>query len=106
MDKVKGLLERKSQCQSLKNIVVMSPASNELTTELRQTALENAGITLSSFEEFEALGDSNNIADNPPTPDDLATICYTSGTTVRILFIGNLDYLILGSILLLVYASH
>jgi len=74
-------VERKSQCPSLKNIVVMSPASDELTEEFRRS-VENEGIILSSFEEFEERGDLNNIADQPPTPDDLATICYTSGTTV------------------------
>ncbi|KAL7079797.1 hypothetical protein ACQ4LE_001432 [Meloidogyne hapla] len=80
MDKVRGLLERKSQCQSLKHIVVMSPASDELTEDLRRS-VENEGISLSSFEEFESRGDLNDFADQPPTPDDLATICYTSGTT-------------------------
>lgn len=59
----------------------MSPASDELTEEFRRS-VENEGIILSSFEEFEERGDLNNIADQPPTPDDLATICYTSGTTV------------------------
>ena len=81
MDKVRGLLERKFQCQSLKNIVVMSPASDELSEELRQS-VEKDGIILSSFEEFEALGDLTDIANQPPSPEDLATICYTSGTTV------------------------
>lgn len=79
--KVKGLLERKAACAPLKYIVVMSPASEELTDEMRQEA-ESVGVKLIGFDQFEQMADSvPELEDQPPSPDDLATICYTSGTT-------------------------
>jgi long-chain acyl-CoA synthetase len=78
---VKGLLERKAACAPLKYIVVMSPASEELTDEMRQEA-ESVGVKLIGFDQFEQMADSvPELEDQPPSPDDLATICYTSGTT-------------------------
>jgi long-chain acyl-CoA synthetase len=61
----------------------MSPASEELTNEFHQMAA-NAGVNLFAFEQFEKMGDREDVSkmtDQPPKPEDLATICYTSGTT-------------------------
>ena len=61
----------------------MAPASEELTEEFKLNA-NNLGVKLMGFDELEKMGDSTNVADmadQPPSPDDLATICYTSGTT-------------------------
>ncbi|KAL3100107.1 hypothetical protein niasHS_000718 [Heterodera schachtii] len=81
--KVDGLLERKSACPSLKYIVLMAPAYDELTESTRDIAAQH-GIKLFSFDNFERMGLHDEVAslsDVPPSPDDLATICYTSGTT-------------------------
>ncbi|KAL3081980.1 hypothetical protein niasHT_032662 [Heterodera trifolii] len=81
--KVNGLLERKSACPSLKYIVLMAPAYDELTESTRDSAAQN-GVKLFSFDNFERMGLHDEVAslsDVPPSPDDLATICYTSGTT-------------------------
>lgn len=61
----------------------MSPAFEELTNQFRQEATD-AGIEIFGFGEFEKMGDRPDIAkmpDQPPSADDLSTICYTSGTT-------------------------
>lgn len=39
------------------------------------------GVKLLDFTEVEAIGKANRFAPRPPKPEDLATICYTSGTT-------------------------
>lgn len=39
------------------------------------------GITLRSFAEVAEAGKAHKVANTPPTPDDIAIICYTSGTT-------------------------
>jgi acyl-CoA synthetase (AMP-forming)/AMP-acid ligase II len=42
------------------------------------------GVKLLSFEEALQLGAANASQPHPPHPTDLATICYTSGTTGQI----------------------
>lgn len=43
---------------------------------------EEKGIALMSFEQVETLGrGEGRLAPRPPSGDDVATICYTSGTT-------------------------
>ena len=39
------------------------------------------GITLYSMSEIEKIGKEHRSPVNPPKPDDICTICYTSGTT-------------------------
>ncbi|KAH7714877.1 long-chain-fatty-acid--CoA ligase 6-like isoform 5 [Aphelenchoides avenae] len=78
VEKANGLLKEKSTCPSLKHIVITLP---ELPADLRERATQ-AGVTVYTFEEFEVLGRSQApMAHVPPKPEDLATICYTSGTT-------------------------
>ncbi|KAG8863714.1 hypothetical protein FRB96_007551 [Tulasnella sp. 330] len=52
------------------------------------------GIEIMDFAEFEALGEKHLIAPLPVTPDTIASICYTSGTTSKpkgvVLSHGNL----------------
>lgn len=42
---------------------------------------KEAGIDITSFKDFEALGQANHQKPQPPKPEDLALICFTSGTT-------------------------
>jgi long-chain acyl-CoA synthetase len=75
--KAKSLLGEKAQCLYLKHLVVME----EITDEDRN-AFTEVGLTLYSFTEFEKMGTSAEKSPlMPPKPEDLATICYTSGTT-------------------------
>ena len=49
---------------------------NEVKAEV-----EAAGLKLLSFAEVEEAGASQPVDPQPPKPDDIATFCYTSGTT-------------------------
>jgi long-chain acyl-CoA synthetase len=72
-DKAMQLMNNKS---SLKHIIVIE--------KLSQEALDRASslsINIMSLEKAKELGASNLKKPVPPKPDDLATICYTSGTT-------------------------
>lgn len=44
-------------------------------------AISSAGIMATPFEELVASGAAAEVPADPPTPDDLCTIMYTSGTT-------------------------
>lgn len=51
-------------------------------TEEDKATFAQADLSLYSFSEFEAFGQTaNKTPIIPPKPEDLATICYTSGTT-------------------------
>jgi long-chain acyl-CoA synthetase len=67
----------KGDCPALENIVQMEDVTDE---ELR-AQLKEQGITLYSMAEVEAAGAANPMPHDPPSPDDVATFCYTSGTT-------------------------
>ncbi|KAF8374412.1 hypothetical protein PRIPAC_80841 [Pristionchus pacificus] len=73
-----GLLQQREHCPSLSIIVVMDIPSQELRTVAR-----HAGIKVISFSELEDIGKNAQIRPDhvKPTPETLATICYTSGTT-------------------------
>lgn len=77
--KVQVLLE---QCLGglVRHIVVIRAQTIQLATVDKA---RSRGIELHSFVDLEAVGrDSTVVVDEePPSPDDLATICYTSGTT-------------------------
>ncbi|GMR45720.1 hypothetical protein PMAYCL1PPCAC_15915 [Pristionchus mayeri] len=76
--KALGLLAQRSQCPSLSILVVVESPSDEL-----KKAAEKAAVRLLTFEELEDLGKhaKNRPPHVKPTPETLATICYTSGTT-------------------------
>eukprot|EP00668_Euglena_longa_P046571 GGOE01062256.1.p1 GENE.GGOE01062256.1~~GGOE01062256.1.p1 ORF type:complete len:741 (-),score=266.28 GGOE01062256.1:578-2605(-) len=73
---VKQLLLCVGKCPSFKNLVYVDELSGEQKAQLRA-----AGITVYSFAEVEAAGRQKPAAAQPPKRDDLATFCYTSGTT-------------------------
>ncbi|XP_043204454.1 long-chain-fatty-acid--CoA ligase 1-like isoform X2 [Amphibalanus amphitrite] len=60
----------------LTHIVSTRPVKPELVQRAK-----DAGVRVSRFTEVEKLGAAANIKETPPKPEDLATICYTSGTT-------------------------
>lgn len=53
----------------------------EDVTDAERTAAGKVGITLYSFAEVLANGKATPRAPTPPSPGDVATFCYTSGTT-------------------------
>uniref|UniRef100_A0A0B7ANZ2 Long-chain-fatty-acid--CoA ligase n=1 Tax=Arion vulgaris TaxID=1028688 RepID=A0A0B7ANZ2_9EUPU len=74
--KVRTLIELKNEFPLLK-LVVLTEA---LTEELKLTAL-NVDLSLITFEELLLIGKENAQDPVPPKPDDIYSICYTSGTT-------------------------
>ncbi|XP_015245082.1 PREDICTED: long-chain-fatty-acid--CoA ligase 1-like [Cyprinodon variegatus] len=61
---------------SLKTIVLMETPSASLVDRGQQ-----AGVQILSLQEMEALGEANHHIPVPPQPDDMAVVCFTSGTT-------------------------
>ncbi|KAF4118913.1 hypothetical protein G5714_000964 [Onychostoma macrolepis] len=61
---------------SIKTIVIMENFDSELTAQAQQK-----GIEILSLKELEAIGKANYKTPIPPKPEDLALICFTSGTT-------------------------
>ncbi|CAL8328411.1 long-chain-fatty-acid--CoA ligase 1 isoform X2 [Gadus morhua] len=61
---------------TVKTIVLMEPPSRELASRGQQ-----AGIQILSLQEMEAIGAANHRQPIPPRPEDMAIICFTSGTT-------------------------
>ncbi|KAF9574845.1 Long chain acyl-CoA synthetase 7 peroxisomal [Mortierella alpina] len=75
-DKASILLDMKSTLPTLKNIVVMGLLDDALVIEGKEM-----DVHIVAWTEVERNGFNNPAPANPPTPDDVATICYTSGTT-------------------------
>src|SRR4051812_18626412 len=53
---------------------------DDITEELSRNATKN-GVELVKFSAVEKRGTETPQPHNPPKPEDLCTICYTSGTT-------------------------
>ncbi|CAM9583383.1 unnamed protein product, partial [Ectocarpus sp. 12 AP-2014] len=64
------------RCPSLKTVVVMDGIS-----ERERSEAVRAGLRVYAFAEVEGIGASHAHPHRPPGPNDLATFCYTSGTT-------------------------
>ncbi|GAV08057.1 hypothetical protein RvY_17807-2 [Ramazzottius varieornatus] len=60
----------------LKYIIIMDQASDELLAECKKARIE-----LCQFDDMLKLGKEHLVPVKPSKPDDIATICYTSGTT-------------------------
>ncbi|XP_041846314.1 long-chain-fatty-acid--CoA ligase 1-like [Melanotaenia boesemani] len=76
-DKVSLVLDCvKDTTHSVKTIIVMETPTAGLIERGRQ-----AGIHILSLQEMETLGKSNHQLPVPPRQDDMAVICFTSGTT-------------------------
>ncbi|KAG0239100.1 hypothetical protein BGW41_007943 [Actinomortierella wolfii] len=87
-DHLPALIKNADKMPGLKIMVSMDPLPKDGPTKanvqsgavLRLWA-EEKGIRLMDFAEVEALGEVHGRKHNPPTPGDLYTIGYTSGTT-------------------------
>lgn len=61
---------------AVKTIVLMQAPTDDLISKGREAQVE-----IISLPDMEALGKANHQAPQPPQPEDLAVICFTSGTT-------------------------
>ncbi|XP_071951929.1 long-chain-fatty-acid--CoA ligase 6-like isoform X2 [Antedon mediterranea] len=75
-ERCRKLLKQASKMKSLKCIVVVEDVSDEV-----KEIAQGLDINLLSFADVEKTGKESPQDVVPPTSDDLATICYTSGTT-------------------------
>ncbi|KAJ3124260.1 Long chain acyl-CoA synthetase 7 peroxisomal [Nowakowskiella sp. JEL0407] len=78
-DKVKfllGLMGKSAKLKTIKYMIAMDDAPNELVQQGK-----SLGVQVISFSDAENIGKASPAPFSPPLPDDLATICYTSGTT-------------------------
>lgn len=81
------LLKLASRCPTLKLIISLDPLSNgtELAgtskAELLAALSSQTGVKIAYMGDVEAAGEKSTRVVNPPKPDDIVTINYTSGTT-------------------------
>ncbi|XP_047220972.1 long-chain-fatty-acid--CoA ligase 1a isoform X1 [Girardinichthys multiradiatus] len=76
-DKARMILDCISgQGKTVKTIVLMEAFDRDLVSRGTQS-----GVEILSLKEFEAIGKANHQKPTPPKADDLAIICFTSGTT-------------------------
>lgn len=61
---------------SVKTIVLMQAPGDDLISKGQE-----AHVDIISLQDMEILGKNNHQAPQPPQPDDMAIICFTSGTT-------------------------
>ena len=73
------VLKAQKVCESLKYIILMDDQVPDQVF-VKQNNKQRGGYT-HTFSEVEKLGEANPKADNYSGSDELATICYTSGTT-------------------------
>ncbi|ORY10587.1 long-chain-fatty-acid-CoA ligase 1 [Clohesyomyces aquaticus] len=86
LNHVTALLKLKPRLPSLKLIVVLDPLSagelpGQSKGELLNSLASEMGVSIHYIKDVEALGEKEPIPYNPPKPDDVITINYTSGTT-------------------------
>ncbi|ODQ79770.1 hypothetical protein BABINDRAFT_161470 [Babjeviella inositovora NRRL Y-12698] len=81
-EKIQGLfnIQIEKPLPYLLAVVSMDPLSAQERAHYSQQACE-LGIELCELADVEAAGAQHPIAERPPTPDDLYTISFTSGTT-------------------------
>lgn len=76
--KAQRLLQDAHQMPSLKRFVLIK--HDQVPQDLLQAAKQQ-NVEVILFRDLETLGQDNKQEPIPPKPDDLATLCYTSGTT-------------------------
>ncbi|TKA62541.1 hypothetical protein B0A49_08462 [Cryomyces minteri] len=86
LNHVPTLLKLKPRCPTLKLIVCLDPLSagelpGESKAELLNALAADQGVKIHYIRDVEAIGEASPRPYNPPRPDDIITINYTSGTT-------------------------
>ncbi|KAF9164364.1 Long chain acyl-CoA synthetase 7 peroxisomal [Actinomortierella ambigua] len=75
-DKAAIILNMKASLPSIKNLIIMGTPEEAQVVEGKEM-----GVNVFSWTDIERNGRENPAEIVPPTPEDTATICYTSGTT-------------------------
>ena len=86
LNHVTTLLKLKPRLPSLKLIVVLDPLSagelpGQSKADLLNSLANDMGVTIHYIQDVETLGEQSPRPYNPPRPEDVITINYTSGTT-------------------------
>ncbi|KAF2742987.1 acetyl-CoA synthetase-like protein [Sporormia fimetaria CBS 119925] len=86
LNHVTALLKLKPRLPTLKIIIALDPLSagelpGESKGELLNSLAAEMGVSIHYIRDVEALGEASPLPYNPPKPDDITTINYTSGTT-------------------------
>lgn len=76
-DSAKAALLLNSNSKKLQIIIVYE---NMIDNEVKELA-KRANVTIMNFDHLKIIGKMNLVGVMPPQPDDIYTICYTSGTT-------------------------
>ncbi|EIW85421.1 long-chain-fatty-acid-CoA ligase [Coniophora puteana RWD-64-598 SS2] len=79
-DHIPALLKSAPKCPTMKAIVSLDALNPQARTAFNAWG-ESFGIKIYELSELEALGQANLIDPIIPTPETIASICYTSGTT-------------------------
>ncbi|RIA97659.1 hypothetical protein C1645_751631 [Glomus cerebriforme] len=66
------------KCPTLEHVIYDGEAKGSILDELKST---HPNLKLYTLDEFKQLGKNNPVDPNPPSPDDLCCIMYTSGST-------------------------
>ncbi|CAG8616797.1 9492_t:CDS:10 [Ambispora gerdemannii] len=85
-NRIPGVLQIASKIPGLKVIISMDELDDNISlpntpANVLKAWAEEKGIMLYTFTEVEELGSEHAYPHNPPKPEDIASICYTSGTT-------------------------
>ncbi|CEG49557.1 hypothetical protein F443_03298 [Plasmopara halstedii] len=70
------VMECVAECPTLELVIQFEPITNEQLQKAKEKNVE-----LRSLHELEVLGQADPKPADPPVPTDVATLCYTSGTT-------------------------
>jgi long-chain acyl-CoA synthetase len=86
LNHVTALLKLKPRLPTLKIIVVLDPISQgelpgESKGDLLNSLASELGVAIHYIKDVEALGELQPLPMSPPSPEDIVTINYTSGTT-------------------------
>ena len=82
MDKIPALLKVKAKCPTLKLILCMDDLKpDSRSAQILHAWASEKDVVILDFKQVRALGVKNKFEVIPPRPEDIATICYTSGTT-------------------------
>lgn len=77
--KAKSILNRISETPSIKTIIMIQTMDEEVKSVAQEA--KKAGVNFLFFADVVSLGELYPTSASPPKADDLALICYTSGTT-------------------------
>ncbi|KAG2224348.1 hypothetical protein INT45_006748 [Circinella minor] len=78
-DKLQNIVRLKERLPTIKNVIIMDEDNIKAADK---EAAQQVGLIVHSFQEVEKIGEGITEEEHvEPTPEDIATICYTSGTT-------------------------